>query len=108
MKTAQAAQQVGMTEAALRSVNNIPPNMVVKAGSTLLVPRTAQRHTDVSEQVADHAVMALAPDGPRSKRVALRADKKKVAASKPSAKPNAKPSAKAVKVAAAPSTTVKR
>ena len=76
MKTAQAAQQVGMAEAELRSVNNIPPHMVVKAGSTLLVPRSAQRHSDVSEQVADHAMMALAPDGPAVKRVAFRAGKK--------------------------------
>ena len=156
MKTAQAAQQVGMTEAELRSVNNIPPHMVVKAGSTLLVPRNAQRHSDVSEQVADRAMMALAPDGPAVKRVAFRAGKKgdsvaavakryrvgtdqvaqwnkvaasahfaagstvvvfvpvrmasvkhagkKVAAGKAAAKRNGKP----VKVAAAPSATVKR
>jgi membrane-bound lytic murein transglycosylase D len=76
MKTAQAAQEVGMPEAELRSVNNIPPRMMVKAGSTLLVPRSAQRQTDVSESVADHATMALAPDGPGIKRVAFRAGKK--------------------------------
>ena len=76
MKTAQAAQLVGMTEAELLSVNNIPPHMVVKAGSTLLVPRSAQRQTDVSERIADHATMALAPDGPGIKRLAFRAGKK--------------------------------
>jgi membrane-bound lytic murein transglycosylase D len=76
MKTAQAAQSVGMTESDLRSVNNIPPRMVVKAGSTLLVPRSANRQTDVTEQIADNATMALAPDGPALKRVAFRAGKK--------------------------------
>lgn len=76
MKTAQAAQEVGMTEADLRSVNSIPPHMMVKAGSTLLVPRSAQRESDVSERIADNATMALAPDGPGIKRVAFRTGKK--------------------------------
>jgi membrane-bound lytic murein transglycosylase D len=76
MKTAEAAQQVGMSEADLRTVNNIPPRMVIKAGSTLLVPRSAGRHADVSEQVADNATMSLAPDGPGLKRVAFRTGKK--------------------------------
>ncbi len=75
MKTADAAQQVGMTDADLRSVNGIPPQMLIKAGSTLLVPRSAQRHTDVSEKVADNATMALAHDGPSTRRIVLRAGK---------------------------------
>ena len=76
MKTALAAQHVGMTDADLRAVNSIPPHMVVKAGSTLLVPRSAQRQGDVSEQIADHATMALTPDGPTQRRLAFRAGKK--------------------------------
>ncbi len=76
MKTAQVAQQVGMSEAALRDINRIPPRMVVKAGSTLVVPRSAQRHADVPGTVADNATMALAPDGPALRRVAFRAGKK--------------------------------
>jgi membrane-bound lytic murein transglycosylase D len=76
MKTAQVAQQVGMSEAALREVNRIPPQMVVKAGSTLLVPRNAQRQADVSERLADHAVLSLAHDGPALRRVAFRAGKR--------------------------------
>ena len=39
---ADAAQRVGMSEADLRAVNNIPPRMLIKAGSTLIVPRTRQ------------------------------------------------------------------
>ena len=75
MKTALVAQQVGMDEDDLRAVNQIPPRMLVKAGSTLLVPRSAQRQADVSEKVADSATMALAPDGPLTKRVTFRAGK---------------------------------
>ena len=75
MKTAQAAQQVGMSDDDLRSVNNIPPRMLLKAGSTLLVPRSAHRQADVPEHVADHATMALAADAPPLRRIALRASR---------------------------------
>jgi membrane-bound lytic murein transglycosylase D len=76
MKTGEVAQHVGMDEDDLRSVNHIPPRMLVKAGSTLLVPRHAQRHSDVSEKIADNATMALAPDAPAARRLAFRAGKK--------------------------------
>jgi membrane-bound lytic murein transglycosylase D len=75
MKTALVAQQLGMSEADLRSVNNIPPHMLVKAGSTLLVPRNTHRQADVSEKIADHASMALVPEAGAARRVALRAGK---------------------------------
>jgi membrane-bound lytic murein transglycosylase D len=76
-----AAKQVGMSETSLREVNRIPARMLVKAGSTLLVPRSAQRVTDVSEQIADNATMSLAPDVPPLKRVAWRAGKRDTVAS---------------------------
>jgi membrane-bound lytic murein transglycosylase D len=76
MKPALAARQVGMTERELCTVNRIPPRMLIKAGSTLLVPRSTQRQTDVSEQLADHAMIALSPDAPPLRRVAFRAGKK--------------------------------
>ena len=75
MKTAQVAQQVGLAEAELRAVNNIPPHMMVKAGSTLLVPRSAQRQADVSEKLAEHATMALAPEVRAAKRTAFKVGK---------------------------------
>jgi membrane-bound lytic murein transglycosylase D len=62
MKPAEAAKQIGMSEANLREVNRIPPRMLVKAGSTLLVPRTAKRDHDVSEHLADTATLALAAE----------------------------------------------
>lgn len=57
-----AAKRVGMSEADLRGVNRIPPRMLIKAGSTLLVPRTAKRDNDVTSHVADTAQMTLTPE----------------------------------------------
>ncbi|MDI1258979.1 transglycosylase SLT domain-containing protein [Aquabacterium sp.] len=75
MRPAEAAKQVGMSEATLRDINRIPPKMLVKVGSTLLVPRSQHREQDVSETVADNAMMALAPDLPPLRRMTLRAGK---------------------------------
>jgi len=76
MKPADAAKQTGMSEAQLREVNRIPPKMLVKAGSTLLVPRTAKRDTDVSEHLADTASISLAPDTPPLRKVSFKAGAK--------------------------------
>jgi membrane-bound lytic murein transglycosylase D len=62
LKPADVARQVGMNEAELRAVNRIPPQMLVKAGSTLLVPRSPHKGADVPEAIADNAVMILAPE----------------------------------------------
>lgn len=75
MKTAQAAELVGMSEAELREINRIPPKMLVKAGSALLVQRAETRAADVPEHVADNAHMALAPDVPPLRKVAIQARK---------------------------------
>ncbi|MFT3857018.1 MAG: transglycosylase SLT domain-containing protein [Aquabacterium sp.] len=81
MRPADAAKQVGMSEALLREVNRIPPRMLVKAGSALLVPRAAHREQDVSEAIADNAMMALAPDLPSMRRTSIRAGKRDTVAS---------------------------
>jgi membrane-bound lytic murein transglycosylase D len=81
MRPADVAKQVGMSEALLREVNHIPPRMLVKAGSTLLVPREESRAADVSEHIAENATMALVSDGPALRRVSLRAGKKDSVAS---------------------------
>ena len=57
-----AAKQVGMSEADLRAVNFIAPRMLIKAGSTLLVPRSAKMETDVTSNVANNAQISLAPE----------------------------------------------
>ncbi len=73
MRPTEAADALGMNELQLREVNRIPARMLVKAGSTLLVPRGEQRTADVSGEVADNATMALAPDVPPLRRVQLTA-----------------------------------
>ncbi|MET0208900.1 MAG: LysM peptidoglycan-binding domain-containing protein, partial [Burkholderiaceae bacterium] len=75
MKSADAAKQVGMSEAGLREINRIPARMLVTKGSTLLVPRSASRDQDVSEHLADNASIAFAPDVPPMRRVTLKANK---------------------------------
>jgi membrane-bound lytic murein transglycosylase D len=62
MTVAQAADQVGMSEGELRSLNNIPPRMKVIAGSSLLVPRSGQNNRDVAEHVADNGHLNLQPE----------------------------------------------
>jgi membrane-bound lytic murein transglycosylase D len=81
MRPSDAAKQVGMSESGLREINHIPPKMLVKAGSTLLVPRSVKREQDVSEALADNAMMALAPDLPPMRRTSFRAGKRDTVAS---------------------------
>jgi membrane-bound lytic murein transglycosylase D len=75
MSPATAAKQVGMSEALLREINMIPPRMLVKQGSTLLVPRAAHRIEDVSEHMAENASINLAADTPPLRRVSFKAGK---------------------------------
>ena len=81
LRPADAARQVGMSEDQLRAINRIPPRMLVKAGSTLLVPRGEHRTADVSLQIADNATMALAPDVPPPRKLSLKAGRKESVAS---------------------------
>jgi membrane-bound lytic murein transglycosylase D len=60
-RPADVAKRVGMSEADLRSINNIPARVVIRAGSTLLVPRSAHM-ADVTEKVADNGQLSLAPE----------------------------------------------
>jgi len=62
MSVAEAAQRTGMPENDLRALNNIPPRMLIKAGSALMVPRTTTMREDVTEHVADHGHIALTPE----------------------------------------------
>jgi membrane-bound lytic murein transglycosylase D len=76
VKPAEAARAVGMSEALLREVNHIPARMLVKAGSTLLVPRGAHSLHDVAEHIADGATLALAPEAPPMRKISFKAGKK--------------------------------
>ena len=73
LKPGEAARLVGMPEAQLRDVNRIPGGMLVKVGSTLLVPRAAHATQDVAEHVADNATMALTPEARAQRRLTFKA-----------------------------------
>lgn len=62
LKVADAAKRVGMSEAQFREINRIPPKMLIKQGSTLLVPRSAKQEKDVSEHVADNGQVSFSPE----------------------------------------------
>ena len=64
MKASEAARRVGMDESEFRSINHIPPRMMIKVGSTLLVPRGERVENDVTEHVADNGQLALSPEPP--------------------------------------------
>ncbi len=75
IRPAEAARIVGMSEDRLREVNRIPPRMMIKSGSTLLVPRSATAEQDVASHIADHAALALAPEARPVRRVVFKARK---------------------------------
>lgn len=59
IKVVDAARQFGMSEAQFRHINGIPPKMLIKANSTLLVPRAAHQQAEVSEHIVDNAQLNL-------------------------------------------------
>ena len=68
---AALARHLHLAEATLRQVNDIPGHILIKAGSTVLVPRPPQDDANVSKRVAENAVLALAPDLPPLRRLRL-------------------------------------
>lgn len=73
MSVAEAAQRTGMSESELRSLNQIPPRMRIKAGSALMVPRSGASQ-DVSSHLADNGQLGLTPE-PVTRRTTVRAGK---------------------------------
>jgi membrane-bound lytic murein transglycosylase D len=76
VKPAEAARLTGMNEAQLREINLIPPRMLVRLGSTLLVPRAAHNTDDVAGDIAENATMALSPEGRALRRLSFKAGRK--------------------------------
>jgi membrane-bound lytic murein transglycosylase D len=76
MKVTEAAKRVGMNEADFRAINNIPPRMVIKAGSALLVPRGANMLGDVTAQVADNGKLDLSPEAVAKRKASAKGGKK--------------------------------
>ena len=62
MSVSAVAERVGMSESDLRTINAIPPRMLVKGGSALIVPRSATMRQDVAGHVADNGQMSLTPE----------------------------------------------
>ncbi|MDP2005757.1 MAG: transglycosylase SLT domain-containing protein [Rubrivivax sp.] len=76
LQPAEAARLIGMSEGELREVNQIPPRMLVQAGSTLLVPRDEQSDADVAEHIADHARLVLSPEARPLRTVRFKAGRR--------------------------------
>lgn len=64
----------------IRAVNQIPPKMVLRAGSTILVPKMSTEATsidsDITQKLAESAKMLIAPDEPDTKRIFIKAGKR--------------------------------
>jgi len=83
----QAAKNLGVEAETLRSVNNIPRGMRIKAGSTVLIPKTSRRPGDVSTAMAENASLSLEkplPAAPKCVKTAKGSNATKCQASKTS------------------------
>ncbi|HEY8709745.1 MAG TPA: transglycosylase SLT domain-containing protein, partial [Burkholderiaceae bacterium] len=81
MNPRKAARSVGMSEKKLRAVNRIPARMLIKVGSTLLVPRSNTSLANVSTRIADNARLTLSPDVPPQRKISLKAGRRDSVAS---------------------------
>ncbi len=93
LKPAEAAKLVGMPELELREVNLIPARMLVRMGSTLLVPRALHSSANVAEHIADHAALSLAPEARKKERAKARAAKPVSRTARPAPKTSVKAAA---------------
>jgi membrane-bound lytic murein transglycosylase D len=80
MSTSEAARRTGMTETDLRAINTIPPRMIIKAGSVLIVPRSVKAQADVSDDLADNGQLNLQPEAV-TRKMLVKAGKKDTVAS---------------------------
>ncbi|AGW91163.1 transglycosylase SLT domain-containing protein [Cupriavidus sp. DF5525] len=65
----------------LREINSIPKGMRLKAGSTVMIPRSGRHDQDISASLADSAMLAMEPDLPDARRVVVRAGRRDTVAS---------------------------
>jgi membrane-bound lytic murein transglycosylase D len=71
------AQRFHTTPQVIREVNNIPPKMALKAGSTILVPKIdPDMQDDIAPEIADNATMTVVPDVPETRRIYIKAGKR--------------------------------
>ncbi|WP_251369255.1 transglycosylase SLT domain-containing protein [Polynucleobacter sp. AP-Sving-400A-A2] len=62
----QAAKTLGVDADTLRAVNGIPKSMRIRAGSTVLVPKTHQRPGDISVALAENGSLNLLKSAPNN------------------------------------------
>jgi len=55
----QAAKTLGVDPEVLREVNGIPKSMRIRAGSTIIIPKTSRRLGDISVAMAENASLSL-------------------------------------------------
>jgi len=60
----QAAKTLGVDADTLRDINGIPRGMRIRAGSTVLIPKTSRRPGDVSSAMAENASLNLEKPAP--------------------------------------------
>ncbi|MBB3118419.1 transglycosylase SLT domain-containing protein [Pseudoduganella violacea] len=66
------ASRFGTTPEVIRQANNIPQKTLLKAGSTILVPKTSASTSDIAPEIADNATVALEADRGGNKRSSYR------------------------------------
>ncbi|WP_231969480.1 transglycosylase SLT domain-containing protein [Polynucleobacter necessarius] len=60
----QAAKTLGVDVDTLREVNGIPKGMRIRAGSTVIIPKTSRRPGDVPTAIAENASLSLEKPAP--------------------------------------------
>lgn len=76
------AARLGTTPELLRSVNQIPPKMRLRAGSTILVPKSEMAgQNDIEPELADRATMAMERDVPDSRKISVKIGRRDTLAS---------------------------
>lgn len=75
------AARLNVDAETLREINSIPKGMRLKAGSTVMIPRSGRHDQDISATLADSAMLAMEPDLPDARRVVVRASRRDTVAS---------------------------
>lgn len=71
------AKKFGTTPEIIREANNIPPKMLLKAGSTVLVPKSeSMAERDIAPELIDTATLVTVPDVPDSRRIYVKVGKR--------------------------------
>lgn len=69
------AKKFRTTPEVIREVNHIPPKMVLKEGSTILVPKPEDVEKDISPELVETARLAMEPDRPPYRTVKVKVGK---------------------------------